>query len=169
MCLLLPLVIHSTSKSTCLSKCACSGFVWGSMSVAGVTGFPIKLNQRLDQCKSSVYRNEQPLGPQSMPTNNLSLTVGPGSKEKEEEEDWHEEKERERMRTKCPAEGEKTPNMYNQEDGRNERVELNTERSGLSGKHCQLLIVWRHATSCPLPTPPHHIAMLFYLFDHVMH
>lgn len=43
-----------------------------------------------------------------MPTNNLSLTVGPGSEEGEEQEgekDWHEEKEAESMRRKCPAEG----------------------------------------------------------------
>lgn len=98
--------------------CARCGLVWGSVSVAGVTGFPIKLNQRLDQCESSVYRNEQPLGPQSMPTNNLSLTVGPGSEEEEgggrglawgeggrEQED------------KVSSRGEKTSNMDSGEDG----------------------------------------------------
>lgn len=39
------------------ARCAC---VCRSVPVAGLTGFPIKLNHRPDQCESSVCRNEQP-------------------------------------------------------------------------------------------------------------
>lgn len=53
------------------------------------------------------------LGPQSMPTNNLSLTLGLGREREEEEEkaeEGEEEKEEEEdetgsTRTKCPAQG----------------------------------------------------------------
>lgn len=53
------------------------------------------------------------LGPQSMPTNNLSLTLGPGREREEEEEEDREEEGEEKeeedetgsARTKCPAQG----------------------------------------------------------------
>lgn len=45
------------------------------------------------------------LGPQSMPTNNLSLTLGPGREEEAEKEE--EEDETKSTRTKCPAQGRK--------------------------------------------------------------
>lgn len=44
------------------------------------------------------------LGPQSMPTNNLSLTLGQGREEEAETEE-EEEDETESTRTKCPAQG----------------------------------------------------------------
>lgn len=42
-----------------------------------------------------------------MPTNNLSLTLGPGREEEEDEEEEDEEREEETgsARTKCPAQG----------------------------------------------------------------
>lgn len=78
------------------------------------------------------------LGPQSMPTNNLSLTLGPGREEGEEEDGEEEEEgeeETESTRTKCPAQGRERKRwaIEGTERWRDEEYrEIRTQRKTLS-------------------------------------
>lgn len=79
-----------------------------------------------------------------MPTNNLSLTLGPGREEEEEEKDWHEEKETGSVRTKCPARREngKYGQSRRQKDGGVKKArESKTQRKTMSAlDHLEALL-----------------------------
>lgn len=71
------------------------------------------------------------LGPQSMPTNNLSLTLGPGREEEEEEETVS-------ARTKCPAQGRERKRWAMEGTqrwrGEEREGEIRTQRETLSAR-----------------------------------
>lgn len=71
-----------------------------------------------------------------MPTNNLSLTLGPG---REEEEEETEEEETESTRTKCPAQGRESTKDGQSKGQRDEGVkkerEISTQRKTLSAPY----------------------------------